>query len=319
MLEAFGYHWADPYVLVLVPALLYLGLRRRPVRGLATPGLAGFEPKPSLRARLTLLPRLCATLSLVLFAVALARPQERGRLPLRGEGIDIFLCLDLSSSMRTEDMEQGDSRIAVVKEVARRFVEGRPGDRIGLAAFALYPDLVCPPTLDHPALLRFLEGLEPKIPNSPEDRTGIGAGLLLCVEHLEKGASPSKVVILLTDGMENVNYVPPEKAAARARDAGVRVYAIGAGRGIQDPFFGFRELDFSLLERVAKETGGAFFRARDKAALERIFARIDKLERRAVEEPVYAVTERFFPFALAGLLLALAALLARSVWPGGLP
>ncbi len=324
MPEFLGNHWAEPWfaLLLLPPVLLWIRRLRRRGGGLAYPDPAQARDLPrSLRARLVSLPLHFQALGLALLALALARPQQRGRLPLRSEGIDIFLCLDLSSSMNERDMEKGKgkTRLQVVQEVAKRFIEGRPNDRIGLVGFALYPDLVCPPTLDHPALLRFLDGLRTKKPGSPEDRTGIGAGLSLCVEHLGKSGAESRVVILLTDGLENVEYVSPEKAAALAADEGVRVHAIGAGRGVFQPLFGLQELDFSRIEALARKTGGLFFRAKDREALAKIFARIDEMERREIEEPVYDAEDRFFPLALGALLSFCIAWLGAGFWPGGRP
>ncbi len=315
--EQLGFSFADPWFLLLVPLVILVWIfvirRKRPALGF--PSVSLVEGLPStLRTRLRQWPRHLLALGLIPICVAIARPQRLQRLPLPSEGIDILLCLDLSSSMSTRDMDSEGrrDRLEVVKEVASKFIEARKSDRIGLVGFARYPDLVCPLTLDHQALLRFLEPLEFKNPRGPEDGTGIGAGLALCVQQLEKTEAKSHVVILLTDGQENVGYVSPEEAGKLASDKKVRVYSIGAGKGMRDPFFGrVQKPDFSVLNDFAKKTGGEFFEAEDEKALRQIFDRIDKLEKSELQDPVYLADELFEFSLLLGLLAIFLSLLLR--------
>ncbi|PIE23535.1 MAG: aerotolerance regulator BatA [Planctomycetota bacterium] len=324
--ELLGFSFADGWFLLLVPLLLLLWLliarRRLPALGVASVAL--FSDLPSgWRVRLAQLPLHLSALALLALSLAIARPQKLDRIPVESEGIDILLVLDLSSTMAERDMDAGGerSRLEIAKAVARDFVQRRDGDRIGLVSFALFPDLVCPATLDHQALDRFLRPLKHKAQRSPENRTGIGAGLALAVRQLEESESPGKVVILLTDGMENVNAITPEDAAKLAKKAGVRVYTIGAGgQGAGQGLFSLaRSTDFSVLREIAEATKGQFFEAGDAEALGRIFDEIDQLERVELLDRLYRAEERFLPFLLSGAGLLFLALLLRATvllaWP----
>jgi Ca-activated chloride channel family protein len=317
--ELFGFAFADPWFLLGVPLLLLLWAwvlgRRKAALGVASSSLYAGLPR-TWRVRLLQLPVHLTGLALLCLSLAIARPQELARLPVTSEGVEILLVLDLSSSMSSKDMDaEGEqSRLDVAKEVALGFVEGRDSDRIGLVAFAYYPDLVCPATLDHEALERFLRPLEPKAQDSPENKTAIGAGLALAVKHLEESENPSRVVILLTDGVENLAYVSSEEATKLAKDAGVRVYTIGAGGGVQGAslFDMMAKPDFSGLRKIASETGAEFFEAANQEALSEVFERIDELETVEQEDPLYRADERFLPFLLAGAGLLFLALLLRG-------
>ena len=324
--EMFGFAFADPFFLLLLLLLpvfaWWLHRRRKPALGFAS--LRLFEGLPrSARMRWSFVPRLLVMLGLVPLILAVARPQSFERLPVDTQGIDILLSVDLSSSMAAQDLGSSaargkqNSRLAVVKRVAKAFIDGRADDRIGLVAFARYPDLICPSTLDHAALLRFLAPLQHKrLPmyrgdqGDPEDGTAIGAALALSVKRLKGMKSKSRVVILLSDGEETVHEIEPLDAAKLAKDAGIRVYTIGAGRGVRGPFGGIRRPDFASLRSISKISEGAFFEADSEAALEAVFAKIDKLERSTIEDPIFSVDERFHVFLLLGFgLLALAAML----------
>ncbi len=319
---ALGVTLLHPWMLlsaVAVAALLLLLRARRPRAALPLAplpmviGEGGPLPR-SFRSRLVPLPSLLAAAGLLLCCVALARPAVRRALPLRSEGIDLLLCVDVSSSMSAKDPD-GVTRLEAAKAAAAAFVEGRPADRVGLVRFARYPDLLCPPTLDHRALRGILDGVEPVEADGPEDATGIGAAAALAARVLGEGDAPSRVVVLLTDGEENVartgepGAIPPLHAAQLCGRAGVRVHVVAAGGGGEP---GARRPDTREVRALALRTGGRFFEARDGAALSAVYADIDALERSPFERPAVEVEERFAPLLLAAMALLLAARLLRS-------
>ncbi|MEZ5966857.1 MAG: VWA domain-containing protein [Planctomycetota bacterium] len=274
----------------------------------------------SLRARLRLLPAAIQLVGLLAALVALARPVQRIPLPFESQGIDIVLCLDVSSSMAANDLDPRHDRLAVAKAAGARFVEGRADDRIGLVAFARYADLRCPPTLDHRALRQILAETSMVTSDSQEDATGIGAALARAAQVLEHGVAKSKVIVLLTDGEENVataespDEIAPLHAAQLCHELGVRVYAIAAGIGTRTAGGDWVAIDTKPLEEVARVSQGRFFAARDASSLANVYAEIDRLERAALAQPRTRVEERFLPFLTAGLGLLLAAWLLRRTW-----
>jgi Ca-activated chloride channel family protein len=319
-----GLRLLDPALLLLallVPLLLWLRRRRGAPAVRFAPGLLLDPGLPrSLRQRVVWLPAAFQALALVLAVVALARPVRRDRLPIETEGIDILLCLDVSSSMAARDMDPERSRLDLARETAAQFVAARPDDRIGLIPFARYPDVLCPLTLDHAAVARLLAGLERVEPDGPEDATGIGTAVARAAQVLRGSRAKSKVVILLTDGEENVataetpEEIGPLVAARLCEDAGVRVYTIAAGIGRRDPAGRLVPLDTAAVRRLATRTGGAFYEARDAGALAAVYAAIDRLEKVQLPEPRWRIEERFLPFLAAALaLLAAGALLEGTV------
>jgi Ca-activated chloride channel family protein len=294
---------------LLVPAVLWLRRRRPPPAVLFAPAplLAGIPPSP--RVRLLPLPGLLTAAALALAAVALARPVERVPLPLRTEGADLLLCLDLSSSMTARDLDPSRTRLEVARDAALRFLRGRPGDRVGLLGFARYPDVRCPPTLDHGALETILRGVAPVEGDGPEDATGLGAAAARAAEALRNGKARSRVALLFTDGEENVatsgapGSILPSHAAQLCRELGVRVYAVAAGPG-----------DAAALGEAAAATGGRLFRAKDADAVEAVFREIDALERTSFEKDRFAVEERFQPLLWSALALLLLGRILAATW-----
>lgn len=302
---AFALRLRDPELLLLaafVPLALWAAWRRRPAAVLFAPAAFAAGLPRSRRQRLRFLPRALQVLGVLGLVLALARPIQRVRQPLEAEGIDVMLCLDLSSSMAATDLAAERSRLDVARAAAAAFVAGRPQDRIGLIGFARYADVVCPPTLDHRALRRILDGLERVAAEGPEDATAIGVAVARAASILRASSSPARVIVLLTDGEENVasavtaGGIAPAQAAALCREWQVRVYGIAAGRG--GP-----EADPSDMIRLAEDSGGAWFTARDAAALDAIYAAIDELERTRFRELRFRETERFLPILGAALLL----------------
>lgn len=309
-------------VLLLVP-LPWLLARARP--RVAWPTLDGFGPVGRFRAALkAALPGVVRGLAVGCVAVALARPQTvGGRTRVAGQGVAIVAALDQSSSMNTPDFPADPggaarSRLDAARATLARFVVGRPDDLVGLVVFANYPDLACPPTLDHGFLLDAVAAVRPA--RAGDDGTNLGDAMVLALDGLKDAPTRKKVLILLTDG-RNEPAVPhpadPVEAAEIARGLGVTVHTIAVGRGGPvvrplDPASGLGVTtevdapDFALLDRVARTTGGRAFAADDSAALGQVFAEIDRLEKSPVRGEVRTrYRERYALWAAAALGLIL--------------
>ncbi|MBF0635038.1 MAG: VWA domain-containing protein, partial [Nitrospinae bacterium] len=255
---------------------------------------------------------------------ALARPQTGYREEeVVSRGIDIMLTLDISSSMSASDFKP--SRLSAAKDVIAEFIKGRKNDRIGLVVFSAHGFTQCPLTLDYPALLTLLKNANIGM---IEDGTAIGMALATATSRLKDSKAKSRIVILLTDGMNNRGAVDPETAAKIAKAVGVKVYTIGVGREgvfyqtVNDPRFGERrvqvrtEIDEALLRRIAELTTGKFFRAQDEAALTAIYEEIDKLEKTDIKIKIHARYTDWFMWLLAPaiLLMALELILPATRW-----
>jgi len=256
---------------------------------------------------------------MALIIVALARPQlGRGRVDIETSGIDITLAIDVSSSMEAMDFKidkRSVNRLEVVKKVVDEFVEDRPGDRMGIVAFAGRPYLVSPLTLDHEWLQKRLG--EVKI-GRVEDGTAVGSAIASSVNHLRDSDAKSRIVILLTDGVNNSGAANPVTAAEAAKALGIKIYTVGAGtRGeapipVRDSFGRQRmatmkvDIDEESLQEIAKVTGGQYFRATDTDSLVKVYDEINKLETTTRKVKKYEDKEELFLFALLpGLLLVL--------------
>ncbi len=257
--------------------------------------------------------------TVVLLILALSRPQkgiEHSR--VRTEGIDIQLVVDVSGSMRALDFELNGkkaNRLAVVKKVVKDFIKSRAGDRIGLTLFAGRAYTQCPLTLDYGMLLTLLD--KAKI-GMIEDGTAIGSAIASAVTRLKDSTSKSKVIILLTDGVDNASRLDPVTAAQIAKTFGIKIYTIGAGTRGAVPYpardiFGntvYRsvkiEIDDELLAKIAETTGGRSFRATDTKSLEETYKEIDELERTERDVEQYLDHKELFAvFAVPALLLLL--------------
>lgn len=332
----------DPLFLLagLLAPLVYV-LAARLTTYVTYSSLASLERAPrSWRTHLARLPALGLAGATLALAVALAGPRTGDASSvLRREGIAIVMVVDRSGSMQARDFVEGDTsvnRLDVVKGVFRRFAAGedlggRPNDLIGLVAFARYADGLCPLTLDHANLLAILEALE-IVADPEEDGTAVGEGLALAVERLRRVSTPSKVAILLTDGVNNAGEIGPLEAAELAARHGVKVYAIGAGSTGFAPVpvqtlggrvvlrRAFVEMDERTLERIAERTGGRYFHARDAEGLREVVAEIDRLERSELSEIRYLEYELHYA-VFVGAALALIALsgLLSGTWLRRLP
>jgi Ca-activated chloride channel family protein len=259
--------------------------------------------------------------TIALLCLAMARPQTgRTETRVNTEGVDIVLVIDTSGSMQARDLDHHVSiarrrhRLQVVKDVVASFVEKRENDQIGIVVFGEQAFTQCPLTLDHGIVATFLEQIDIGMAG---DQTAIGSALGIAVKRLLKSEAKSKVIILLTDGLNNAGQLSPITAAEVAKANGIKVYTIGAGTRDKAPFlvetmFGTRvqledvAIDEATLERIAQLTGGAYFRAEDASALEKIYEKIDELERTEIEMTSYQeYEERFAWFVIPALALLL--------------
>ncbi len=256
----------------------------------------------------------------ILLIFALARPQTgTGEDKTTQQVIDIMIALDVSGSMATLDFHP-DNRLTAAKLEGKRFIEGRKNDRIGLVIFAGQSFTQCPLTTDHKAILTLLDQIQL---GTVQDGTAIGLGLGNAVNRLKNSEAKSKVIILLTDGVNNAGEIDPLTAAGLAKQFKIKVYAIGVGREgisylpVQDPNFGTRllkvetEIDEKMLDQIARQTGGAYFRAQDERALRDIFREIDRLEKTEIQvERFTHYDEKYFWFLWPEFFI----LLAELVW-----
>ena len=310
---------ATPFWLVLLVALPFAWWwsRRRRREALVLPALArtGYLPR-TWRERLRWAPDVLRAAAFLAMVIALARPQElaAGR-PLTTSGVDIVLTIDASGSMKAEDF-QPRNRLEVAKQAAIDFVEERPSDRLGLVTFAGQAVTQAPLTLDHQAVGNAIRRIEI---GGLTDGTAIGTALATAVNRLRASEARSKVVILLTDGVNNAGQIDPLTAARTAQALGVRVYTIGVGTTgeapylLDDPRFGRRyvrvvvRIDEEVLREIASRTGGRYFRATDPEALSQVYAAIDRLERSPLSgrRPVARLDRYAWILALAlGLVVA---------------
>jgi Ca-activated chloride channel family protein len=310
-----GDRFANPeflWLLAVVPALAYLfwWRRKRMVTELQFSSLEPFEKtRKSLRERLRHSPVGIRLVALACLIIALARPQSvSSRQNVSTEGIDIVLLLDISGSMLAEDFTP--NRISAAKQVAEDFIDGRQNDRIGLVIFSGESFTQCPLTTDYTVLKNMLR---PVKEGMIVDGTAIGMAIANGVNRLKDSKAKSKVMILLTDGMNNRGEVDPITAAKIAATYTVRIYTVGVGAQGEAPYpiqtpFGIRrqlvptDLDEKSLSTIADMTGGRYFRATDNNKLKAIYREIDKLERTRIEVTAYKrYTELYSTWLIIGL------------------
>ncbi|GAC1664087.1 MAG: VWA domain-containing protein [Steroidobacteraceae bacterium] len=301
------------WLLALLPMVMLLRGRRGPVAAVEFSDVAvAREAARVSRSRAGRWSWLFPLLAAAFMIVALARPQRGGsRTEVTANGIDIVLGLDVSGSMQALDFQVDNrrvSRIEVVKSVVSKFIEERPGDRIGLIAFAAAPYLVSPLTLDHDWLQQNLERVSTAV--GGDDGTAIGSAIAASVNRLRMTAAKSKVVILLTDGMNNTGKIAPLAAAEAAKALGVKIYTIGVGvRGmapipVRDEAGRMHlimdkvDVDEKTLQAVADETGGTFYRATDTDSLKKIYEQINRLEKTAQTVQKFEHYDELFSWAL---------------------
>jgi Ca-activated chloride channel family protein len=253
-------------------------------------------------------------LVLVGLVVALARPRSAGRAEnVTSQGINIVLVIDLSSSMLAEDF-QPSNRIAVAKATVKRFIAGRTSDRIGLVAFAAEALTQVPLTTDYPVLMQAVDNLQA---GQLEDGTAIGTAIATAANRLRNAPGKSRVMILLTDGVNNRGDIDPLTAARAAAAFGIKIYTIGVGTQGMAPvpvgrgIYGLRyenqpvEIDEALLGNISRMTGGRYFRAVDATALQNIYSQINALERTPVQSTTYVRYTELFRWPLGLAVIAL--------------
>lgn len=321
-------------LLLLIPYILWYFLYRRknePTMRMSDTKQYLYAPK-SLRVRLIHLPMFLRCVSFVLIVCAMARPQTHNSWDNKTvEGINIMLAMDVSTSMLAEDLKP--NRMEAAKDVAHEFISGRPNDNIGLTIFAGEAFTQCPMTTDHSSLLRLLQDTRTDIAARGliQDGTAVGMGLANAVSRLKDSKSKSKVVILLTDGSNNMGDISPMTAAEIARSLGIRVYTIGVGTNKVAPYpvpvaGGVQyvnipvEIDTKTLKDIAQTTDGNFYRATNNKELKQIYQDIDKLEKTKMNVKHFAKQyEAYQPFIIAAFLILLMEILLRITWLRKIP
>ncbi len=322
------YHFADPeyfYLLLVIPAtaIWYWFRGGRSNAELSMPAMESFAGgKPSLKLRLRPLMIALRLLTIAIIIVAFARPQSNiSRQDISTEGIDIIMATDISGSMLAEDFKP--NRIEAAKEVGTAFISGRPNDRIGLVIFSGESFTQCPLTTDHAVLINLFNEIKPGM---IDDGTAIGDGLATAVSRLKESKTASKVIILLTDGVNNMGALDPLSAAEIAQLYGIRIYTVGIGTMGLAPYpfetpFGIQyqnievKIDEPLLKQISEMTNGKYFRATNKSKLENIYKEIDKLEKSKIDVTEFKrKKEEFFALVILALILLCAEIILRQTY-----
>ena len=301
--------------LLIIPALLvlhylYLELKERIPHfrvSIIVPWLKYGSDWTNIARHFPFILRLCA---ITLIIIAIARPRSSSQIEkIDTEGIDIMLAMDISTSMLAQDFTP--NRISAAKDIAIEFISQRPSDRIGIVVFAGESFTQCPLTTDRATLINLMKEIQMDV---IEDGTAIGNGLAMSVARLKDSDAKSRVIILLTDGVNNSGEVTPEMASEIAKNYGVRVYTIGVGANGTAPYpvmtpWGVDlqkvpvEIDEKLLKNIAETTGGRYFRATDNTKLSEIYAEINKMEKAKTSVDSFPVYKELFKnFALSALI-----------------
>lgn len=317
------------WLLLVVPLLVayHLWIGRRSAT-LTVSTLGGKRAPRTFRYWLRPIPVVLRIAAIVLFIIALARPvEEHSESETTIEGVDIVLAMDISGSMLAQDFKP--DRLEASKAIAAEFIADREGDRISVVAFAGEAFTQCPLTSDRGAVQTSLSRLRSGV---IDDGTAIGNGLATAINRLRESSAKSKVVVLVTDGVNNSGQISPRMAADIARDLEVKVYTIGVGRRGQapmpamDPYGNVMmvmadvEIDEDVLREIAKVTGGKYFRAENSEALTKIYEEIDQMEKSKVQVTDYiSYEELFLSWVLWGVLLLVVELLFSRVVLNRLP
>jgi len=304
------------FLLLPMPVAWQFWKRKQQTATLKISSVNGFKSQKSLLAKLKpflLVLRLLALSSLI---IAMARPRkvDISSQTKSTKGIDIVMAIDVSGSMLAKDLKP--NRMEALKKVASNFVEGRPNDRIGIVVYAAEAYTKTPVTSDKAIVQDAIRGI--KYDNVLQDGTGIGMGLTTAVNRLKDSKAKSRVIILLTDGVNNAGFIEPETASQIAKEYGIKVYTIGIGTNGDALFpyayapnggFLFKmmpvEIDVNLLQAIARNTGGKYFRANSNSKLQDIYNEINKLETSEIQElKFYDYDEKYRPFVwIAGILV----------------
>lgn len=328
-----GITFANPYflyLLILVPLLgiWYFFRLRKNHADIQVSSTSAFEGmKKGLKLHLYPVMYLLRLIALALLIVAFARPQTSlSRQDITVEGIDIVIAMDVSGSMLAQDFKP--DRLEASKDVGMEFIDGRPNDRIGLVIFSGETFTQCPLTSDHAVLKNLFADIKSGM---IEDGTALGDGLATAVNRLRNSQAISKVIILLTDGVNNMGALDPLSAAEIAKLYGIRIYTIGVGTigyapyPVQTPF-GIQlqnmevKIDEPLLQNVAKLTDGKYFRATSKSSLRSIYQEIDKMEKSKIDVTEFRrKNEEFLIIALAAMLMLALEIILRNLYFKNIP
>lgn len=324
-----GIAFAQPnylYLLLVIPILAgwYIYSRKRNSANLQISSTAGLEGAPvSIKIYLQHSLVVLRLMAIALLIIAFARPQSSlNRQDIHVEGIDIVLAMDISGSMLAQDFKP--DRIEASKEMAMEFIDGRPNDRIGLVIFSGETFTQCPITTDHAVLKNLFKDIKSGM---IDDGTAIGDGLATAVSRLRGSKAISKVIILLTDGVNNMGSLDPLSAAEIAKVYGIRIYTIGIGTTGMAPYpvqtpFGMQiqsiktDLDEPLLNKIANLTDGKYFRATNNDKLRRIYQEIDKMEKTKIDVTEFRKKKEEFLFLalLAMILLGTEIILRNTIF-----
>lgn len=312
-------------LLVLVPYIVWYVLRfKQSLPSLKVPDTTKYVKVPkTFRLYLMHMPFLLRLILMSLAVCILARPQSRHSWSNTDvEGIDIMLAVDVSTSMLAQDFKP--NRVEALKEIAQRFIEKRPNDNMGLTMFAGEAYTQCPLTTDHTVLMNLYNSVDCNMAARGiiDDGTAIGDGIMNAILRLKESQAKSKVIILLTDGVNNSGNISPQTAAEIAKKYGIRIYTIGIGRNGMAPYplptGGTAmlpvEIDEQTMTKISTETGGQYFRAQKNAELDAIYQDIDKMERTKFNVKQFSRRgELYQPFAIAAFVVLLLEILLRTV------
>jgi Ca-activated chloride channel homolog len=324
-----GIKFAEPlflYLLVIVPAMVafYVLKQHKTTASLRMPGLQPFSGAgKTFRHYLRHILFGFRTVAITLLIFVLARPQLTDKFQdVSTEGIDIILTLDISGSMLARDFKP--DRLEASKDVATEFISGRPYDRIGLVVFSGESFTQCPLTSDHAVLINLMRDVQSGM---IEDGTAIGMGLATAVNRIKDSEAKSKVIILLTDGVNNRGEIAPATAAGIAKTYGIRVYTIGVGTQGMAPYpvqtpYGIQyqnmpvEIDEAILKEIAQNTGGKYFRATDNNKLVLVYKEIDKLEKSKIDVKLFSRKEEKYllPAIIAFCMVILEIIVRNTIF-----
>jgi len=314
------------WLLVLIPAMIayYIIRQQRTAASLKMPDLKVFNKTgTTFRNWLRHILFALQAAAMTLLIIVLARPQKTDRFQdVTTEGIDIMLTLDISGSMLARDFRP--DRLEASKNVATEFISGRPYDRMGLVVFSGESFTQCPLTTDHAVLINLMREIQSGM---IEDGTAIGNGLATAISRIKDSEAKSKVIILLTDGVNNRGDIAPSTAADIAKTFGIRVYTIGVGTQGSAPYpvqtpYGIQyqnmpvEIDEAILKEISGKTGGRYFRATDNNKLVQVYAEIDKLEKSKIDVRQFTRREEKFllPSIIAFVMLSLQILAQVTIY-----
>ncbi|MCX7611351.1 MAG: VWA domain-containing protein [Ignavibacterium sp.] len=321
----FLYPWVL-FFLILIPILTFLyfyKLRKKEASIKISDSKIFNEAGKSLKTKLIHLPFILKMFSLILLIIALARPQSfSSGTNVNTEGIDIAIVLDISGSMLAEDFKP--NRLEAAKRITDKFIEGRVSDRIGLVIFSRVAFTQCPLTIDYAVLRNLLKDIRSGM---LDDGTAIGNAIANGVNRLKNSDAKSKVIILITDGVNNAGEIDPLSASEIAKAYGIKIYSIGVGTIGEAPYpiqtpFGIRyqmvpvEIDEVLMRKISEITGGQYFRATNNRALEEIYNKIDAMEKSKVEITSYRTAAELYSYLMipASILFLIDLIFSRTIF-----